>query len=115
MYAVVCVRLSEGHGRHKSKDDPVYCVCKNQDPLESAKISVTHLLGPELGEKVEFECLSEIKGDGKTYALVIGNSHPANWVVYVKEILPNDEVIDLRHNYSGTWSHYYLKSVLRKI
>ena len=115
MYAVVCIQLSNGHGRHKSKGDPVYCVCKNQDSFESAKMSVTHLLRPEPNEKVEFECLSEFKADRKIYALVIDNDHLANWVVYVKEILSNEEVTDLRHNYSETWSHYYLKSVLSKI
>ncbi|MBU3668840.1 MAG: hypothetical protein FGM57_02650 [Candidatus Taylorbacteria bacterium] len=115
MYAVVCVQLSDGHGRHKTKGDPVHCVCRNQDSLESAKMAVTHLLGPESDEKVEFEFLSEDKFDGKTYAILIDNSYPANWLVFVKEILPDDDVTDLRHHYTGTWRRYYLKSSLSKI
>ncbi len=116
MYAVFCVQLSNGHDRHKSKGDPVYCVCRSKDSLESAKKSVTHLLGLEPGEKVDFECLWEFKGDGKAYALVVENNEPVDWVVYVREITPNDEVIDFRYYYSAsTWTQYHLKCTRQKV
>ena len=87
----------------------------NQDSLESAKIAVVHLLKPKPDEKVEFQYLSKFNGDGKCYALIVDNSELTNWVVYVKEIHPSDEVVDIRHQYSGTWTHYHLRVVSNKI
>lgn len=115
MYVLVCVQLSSGKSGYKSKGDAIPCFSRNQDPLESAKMAIVHLLKPGPDEKVELEYLGQLQSDGKTYALVVDNNDPADWVVYVKEILPNDEVVDLRHHYSGTWTHFYFKSICRKL
>ncbi len=105
MHAVVCIQLTRGRGTSKSKGDPISCVCRGQDPLESAKMAIVHLLTPEPNEEVEFEYLGQFQCDGRTYALVVDNDLLINWVVYVKEILPSDEVVDLRQHYSGTWTY----------
>lgn len=115
MYALVCIRLSIGKGRHKSQSDAIPCFSRNHDQIESAKMAIVHLIKPGPDKKVELECLGQSQGDGKTYVLIVDNNDPADWVVYVKEILQSDEVLDFRHHYSGTWTHLYFKSVVCKL
>jgi hypothetical protein len=107
MYAAVCILLSNGCDRSKSRGEPKVCICRNQDPAESAKQAIIHLIGPKPGEKIELECVRFFKGDGRHYPLIIDNTETIDWVVYTKEIASDVDVTDLL--YVETGDRYFFR------